>query len=94
MSENNNNDNNELFDDIVTDDPGQTIRQTFVLGEVKGQTPMPDEVPLIPLRDAVLYPGTVVPIMVERAQNKQLIAEALKNRQAVLTSPMPDPKVD
>ena len=46
--------------------------------EDDGNDPIPDELPLLPLRNTVLFPGVVLPITVGRDKSIQAVNEAYK----------------
>ncbi len=44
---------------------------------------VPDELPVLPLRNAVLFPGVVIPITVGREKSVKLVKEYYKKKQAI-----------
>ncbi len=48
-----------------------------------GQPPIPDVLPILPLRSAVVFPGTVVPLTVGRASSRKLLEESLPHSKIV-----------
>ena len=43
---------------------------------------VPDELPILPLRDTVLFPNSFMPLAVARESSVRLIDEAISERQA------------
>ncbi len=52
-------------------------------GEGADETPIPAELPLLPLRNTVLFPGVVIPITVGRDKSIKAIAESYKTDKLV-----------
>lgn len=52
-------------------------------GEGADETPVPSELPLLPLRNTVLFPGVVIPITVGRDKSIKAIAESYKTDKLV-----------
>ena len=46
---------------------------SFVLGKLPQRTSLPKELPVMALRNAVPFPGTVLPISVGRTQSKDIM---------------------
>ena len=68
-----------IFSDIVESD-GEFIPLFSPEDEKRmNEEQMPDELPIMPLRNAVLFPGVVIPITVGRSKTIRLIKEAYKN---------------
>src|SRR5215469_12284753 len=44
---------------------------------------IPDSVPILPLRNMVLFPGTVVPLTVGRASSRKLLQESLPQSKVI-----------
>ena len=55
---------------------------------------IPDELPLLPLRNTVLFPGVILPISVGRDKSMQLIRESYKNQKLIGTIAQKDSEVD
>jgi len=55
----------------------------------EGQTPIPSELPILPLRDTVLFPNSFMPLAVARESSVRLIDDAIANGKmvAVFTQP-------
>ena len=60
----------------AADDAAATGR-VLVLANQEGGPPLPDRVPLLPLRSDVVFPQTVVPLVVNRTSGIRLIDEVL-----------------
>ena len=56
-------------------------------GGSSGGPEIPDELPVLPLRNVVVFPGTVVPLSVERAKSKRLIDEVIAGAKLVAVFP-------
>src|SRR5437867_4867691 len=70
--------------------PEQTneeITQALKPSEVDPQLQIPSELPLLPLRDIVIYPFMIVPLFVSRDRSIRAVDEALtENRMILLVS--------
>jgi ATP-dependent Lon protease len=53
-----------------------------------------DEIPILPLRNVVFYPGQIMPLFVGRASSVRLIEEAYRNQGSVLVLTQKDSAVD
>src|SRR5699024_9529280 len=62
----------ENFDDFEQAIPLMSEEEEKKLSE----TEVPDELPILPLKNTVLFPGVVVPITVGRDRSLQLVKEA------------------
>ena len=61
-------------------------------GERKSETPIfPDVVPVLPLRDAVLFPNTALPALVGRESSVKLIEQVLAGDRLLATATLRDP---
>jgi len=75
---------NELFDLLEDDEEPSDLEQQIPLPtpdeEVKmKQSEVPDELPILVLRNTVLFPGVVLPITVGRDTSLQLVREAFED---------------
>src|SRR5437588_12427084 len=62
------------------------IVETLEPSEPDPQLQIPDELPLLPLRDIVIYPFMIVPLFVSREKSIRAVDEALgQNRMILLT---------
>src|SRR6267143_3241753 len=69
--------------DIINDEISAALEST----EVEQQLLIPDELPLLPLRDIVIYPFMIVPLFVSREKSIRAVDEALgENRMILLAS--------
>src|SRR5436190_22768423 len=48
-----------------------------------GQPQIPDVLPILPLRNMVVFPGTVIPLTVGRASSRKLLEESLSQSKVV-----------
>src|SRR5512133_952029 len=55
---------------------------------------IPEELPILPLRNTVLFPGIVIPITVGREKSIKLIRDAYKKDKIVGTIAQRNPNVD
>ncbi|MFH1418368.1 MAG: endopeptidase La [Planctomycetota bacterium] len=46
-------------------------------GETEDKPPIPEKLPLLPVRDTVIFPGTIVPLNIGREKSKLLVAEVV-----------------
>lgn len=65
----------------------------FVGGETR-RSSLPKELPVIALRNAVLFPGTVLPISVGRSKSRVVVDEVAKSRGLLVTATQLDENVD
>jgi ATP-dependent Lon protease len=74
----------------TSDEPpllGATKRQ-----EELSQTTIPDALPILPLRKFVVFPGTIVPLTVNRAASRKMLEESLPNSKVVGIFTQRDPE--
>jgi ATP-dependent Lon protease len=55
---------------------------------------LPDVIPILPIRNAVAYPGTVTPLAIGRQKSKQLINEATPNESIIGLITQRNPETD
>ena len=68
--------------DVINDE----ISAVLEPAEAEQQLQIPDELPLLPLRDIVIYPFMIVPLFVSREKSIRAVDEALgQNRMILLT---------
>ena len=60
----------------------------------QNQQPIPDTLPILPLRNIVLFPGTVVPLTIGRASSRRLLEESLPQSKVVGLFTQRDPDQD
>src|SRR6266852_6280048 len=69
--------------DVINDE----ISAVLEPAEAEQQLQIPDELPLLPLRDIVIYPFMIVPLFVSREKSIRAVDEALgENRMILLAS--------
>src|SRR5580700_6203089 len=61
---------------------------------VEGQTPIPSELPILPLRDTVLFPNSFMPLAVARESSVRLIDDAIANGKMVAVFTQRDAAVE
>jgi ATP-dependent Lon protease len=62
--------------------------------EQMSNEPVPDELPILPLRNTVLFPGVVIPITVGRDKSIKLIKEAYKGDRIIGVVGQRDPEIE
>ena len=72
------------FIPLITDEDEESITQTKV----------PDTLPVLPLRNTVLFPGVVIPISVGRNKSMKLIKDSYKSSKVIGTVAQKDPNND
>jgi ATP-dependent protease La len=82
MSKQNNNSAFQMIADIEGDFSSLVGNQT------------PDTAPILPVRNLVLFPGVVTPILIGRASSKQLVQKSEKKGIVICVIPQRDPDVD
>lgn len=80
--------NNRINPDIIVSDIVETEAEYIPLLSQEDEQRMNEEVfpeilPVLPLRNAVLFPGVVMPITVGRDKSIRLVKDAYKNRQVI-----------
>ncbi|MHC4540877.1 MAG: LON peptidase substrate-binding domain-containing protein, partial [Planctomycetota bacterium] len=55
---------------------------------------LPDVIGILPIRNAVAYPGTVTPLAIGRKKSKALIAEIVPNESIIGLLTQRDPEID
>lgn len=83
-----------MMDDIVSDET--EIIPIILPGDDPKlkETDIPEEMAVMPLRNAVLFPGTLIPITVGRDKSIRLIKDAYKQHKAVGVISQRDPDVE
>jgi len=66
--------------DIINDEIAAVLEPT----EAEQQLQIPDELPLLPLRDIVIYPFMIVPLFVSREKSIRAVDEALGQHRMIL----------
>src|SRR2546429_3701848 len=68
----------------MTDKPIDNITEALEPAEPEQQLQIPDELPLLPLRDIVIYPFMIVPLFVSREKSIRAVDEALGEHRMIL----------
>lgn len=63
-------------------------------GEGDGMIVIPDELPVLTLRNTVLFPGSIVPLGIGRPKTVRLVEESIKEKGLVAVVAQRDPDVD
>lgn len=83
-----------LFSDIIDGDteffPLLTTEDEDIMNEEK----IPDQLPILPLRNTVLFPGVVIPITVGRDKSIKLIRDAYAGDKTIGVVAQKDPEVE
>ena len=62
--------------------------------EGDGMIAIPDELPVLTLRNTVLFPGSIVPLGIGRPKTVRLVEESIKDNGLVAVVAQRDPDVD
>src|SRR2546427_417946 len=68
----------------MTDKVPDNITEALEPAEAEQQLQIPDELPLLPLRDIVIYPFMIVPLFVSRERSIRAVDEALGEQRMIL----------
>src|SRR5437879_973444 len=68
----------------MADQPLDTITEALGPAEAEQQMQIPGELPLLPLRDIVIYPFMIVPLFVSRERSIRAVDEALGEQRMIL----------
>src|SRR5687768_16651408 len=63
-------------------------------GENEGMIVIPEELPVLTLRNTVLFPGSIVPLGIGRPKTVRLVEESIKENGLVAVVAQRDPEVD
>jgi len=78
---------NSWLVELVADEPSgiehYLNERNDQLGEETGEFKLPEVIPILPLRNAVAYPGTVTPLAIGRRRSRHLIAETHPNESLI-----------
>jgi ATP-dependent Lon protease len=77
--------------DNINDDP-EIIPMLNEDDDSGNLSPIPDNIPILPLRNTVLFPGVVIPITVARDKSKNLVREAYENDKIIGTVAQINPR--
>ena len=83
----------ELFSDMMDSD-AEFIPVLTIDGHLSQDEEVPEELPILPLRNSVLYPGVIIPITVGRDKSIQLVKDYYKKRKAIGVVAQRDSSVD
>jgi ATP-dependent Lon protease len=72
----------ELFSNMM-DSESEFIPVLTIEGQLGQDEEVPEELPILPLRNSVLYPGVVIPITVGREKSIQLVKEYSRKRKSI-----------
>ena len=72
-------------DDPPATDDGEPAATPGVVTEHDTEGGVPEEVPVLPVRNVVVFPGTVVPLMIGREKSQRLIDSVLAGNRMVAT---------
>ena len=88
----------DIFNDILSPSPGAEVSIIPVMqgdGLMKiNESELPDSLPILALRNAVLFPGSVYPITIGREKSIRLIEDAEKNNAFIGAVPQNDLAVE
>ena len=73
----------ELLSDIIDSNPEYIPVLTIEDERLGRDEEVPEELPILPLRNSVLYPGVIIPITVGREKSMQLVKEYYRKRKAI-----------
>jgi ATP-dependent Lon protease len=68
----------------MPDNINEELTEGLALNEAEPQLLIPDELPLLPLRDIVIYPFMIVPLFVSRDRSIRAVDEALGEHRMIL----------
>ena len=78
----------------LLDEDADMIPVVFNEDDVKENVELPEVLPILPLRDSVLYPGVVFPITVGRKKSLKLVRENRRNQKIVGIVTQRNPNVE
>lgn len=89
----------EIFDKLTLGDRQEDDSELIPLltnegDEVFDETNIPNELPILPLRNTVLYPGVVIPITVGRDKSIKLIQDANKGNKLIGVATQKDVQIE
>ena len=86
--------NPSVFSDLIDDDADFIPLMTAEDEEQMNLEHIPEELPILPLRNMVLFPGVVIPITVGRDKSIKLIKDANKRDRIIGVVAQKDVNVD
>ncbi|CAN5118671.1 endopeptidase La [soil metagenome] len=80
--------NNQFFDSIILsdlkdDDSGEMIQLISPEDEDLDKTGIPADLPILPIKNTVLFPGVVIPITVGRQKSIKLVKKAYRGKRII-----------
>src|SRR6185312_15106393 len=75
-------------------DPDLTGRAIVLSGRPEGASALPEQLPLLPLRSDVVFPQTVVPLVVNRGSGIRLIDDVLSGEKMLGLVTQRNPEAD
>ncbi len=84
----------ELSGEDLSDVEHYLQSETGSPGNNSHEFKLPDVIPVLPIRNAVAYPGTVTPLAIGRQKSKQLIGEARPNESVIGLVTQRNPETD
>jgi ATP-dependent Lon protease len=75
---------NRDFISMISDDDEEVLKNTVI----------PESLPILPLRNTVLFPGVIIPITVGREKSIRLIREAYKTTKIIGAISQKDPEIE
>jgi ATP-dependent Lon protease len=69
---------------VMADNLNEELSEGLALNEAEPQLQIPEELPLLPLRDIVIYPFMIVPLFVSRDRSIRAVDEALGEHRMIL----------
>lgn len=88
------NDKSSLLSDIMEGDTEFIPLLTQEDEDIINAEVIPEKLPILPLRNTVLFPGVVIPITVGRDKSIQLIREAYSSKKPIGVVAQKDPDID
>ena len=87
-------DDDDRFSDDLFPEVGSIEHALTRPGESDGLIVIPDELPVLTLRNTVLFPGSIVPLGIGRPKTVRLVEEGIKENGLVAVVAQRDPDVD
>src|SRR5258705_1601909 len=78
-------------------DHGEETENAPVIGVARNdgqEQPIPDVLPILPLRSLVVFPGTVIPLSVGRASSRKLLHDSLTQSKVIGLFTQRNPELD
>jgi ATP-dependent Lon protease len=84
----------KAMDETVQSDAGIIPLQTEAEAESMYKETVPSAIPILPLRNAVMYPGIIMPITVGRRKSIELVEKAFQNNEVIGIITQKDDKIE